>query len=303
MIQTEQKKRLSAKIFNRRTIELILWVFGAFLYLLPAIRFYMNSDLSPAAGADLDLEINSTSDFYDKFNGLWIYNRLLFASVILVTPVLFELIFGMLPIECARNMINIRKNKVKEVGTEVIPVKQDEVKAPISPQIIDYAFACIKESSQISSRIFLRSGAYLLLGCLIAFAGIALFFSPVFATPKSTDVTQRLLDYLPRFGSLSFIEFIAFFFLRQYRIMLEEYRYYEAIKRERQDYYNLIQLVKQYKEDPAALELLAKYIPKPAINKLSNGETTELLETQKLVIQEFDIFSKITDLVKEIRLK
>jgi hypothetical protein len=102
---------------------------------------------------------------------------------------------------------------------------------------------------------------------------------------------------------LFFIEFIAFFFLKQYRIMLEEYRYYEAIKRKRQDNLNLIELIETHKDNLELLKLLTESISQTVITKLSNGETTEILETQKIVNQDLDIFSKFTDLIKEIKNK
>ena len=100
-----------------------------------------------------------------------------------------------------------------------------------------------------------------------------------------------------------FIEFIAFFFLKQYRIMLEEYRYYEAIKRKRQDNINLIDLIESHKENPELLKILTENISQSIVTKLSNGETTEILETQKIVNQDLDIFSKFTELIKEIKTK
>jgi hypothetical protein len=140
-------------------------------------------------------------------------------------------------------------------------------------------------------------------GCLIAFIGVAIFYSPIFQNTTSTDISQRLLDYLPRFGALFLIEFIALFFLKQYRIMLEEYRYYEAIKRKRQDNFNLIELVETHRDNLELLKLLTENISQTVITKLVTGETTEILETQKLVNHDMDMFSKFTDLIKEIKSK
>ena len=178
-------------------------------------------------------------------------------------------------------------------------VENDE--KPLSE--LTYVENCINESKNIAERVFSRSGVYLLVGCLVAFTGVAIFYSPLFSITSSIDVTQRLLDYLPRFGALFFIEFIAFFFLKQYRIMLEEYRYYEAIKRKRQDNFVLVELIEKYKDNPELLKTLVDKVNQSTITKLANGETTEVLETQKIVNQDMDIFSKFTDLIKEIKSK
>jgi hypothetical protein len=54
---------------------------------------------------------------------------------------------------------------------------------------------------------------------------------------------ENLLHTLPRFGILFFIETIAFFFLRQYRTAMDEYRYFEAIKRKREENFVLLCLL------------------------------------------------------------
>ena len=53
----------------------------------------------------------------------------------------------------------------------------------------------------------------------------------------------------PRFGILFFIELIAFFFLRQYKAAMEEFRYYEAIKRQREETLALVAMLKRRKSD------------------------------------------------------
>ena len=40
---------------------------------------------------------------------------------------------------------------------------------------------------------------------------------------------------LPGFGILFFIEFVAFFFLRQYRSAMDEFPVYDAIRRNREE--------------------------------------------------------------------
>jgi hypothetical protein len=62
-------------------------------------------------------------------------------------------------------------------------------------------------------------------------------------TPKTTEV---LFFFGSRFGVLFFIEFVAFFFLRQYRATMDEFRYYETAQRNRED--NLMILVLSQKD-------------------------------------------------------
>jgi hypothetical protein len=276
---TEQgtKKR---GVYNR-LLELYFWIFLAMLVVFPALYYSLRHRLY--------------DDFFLEF-----YNQFLLGTLLILTPVLFKLIFGKLPLEYLRS---------KREGTQEIKIQDsNNINVVIQPssneeKIEKYNIQCINESKAIAERVFSRSGVYLLVGCLVAFIGVAIFYSPIFQTTNSTDITQRLLDYLPRFGALFFIEFIAFFFLKQYRIMLEEYRYYEAIKRKRQDNLNLIELIENHKDNIELLKLLTDNISHTVITKLANGETTEILETQKIVNQDLDIFSKFTELIKELKTK
>lgn len=226
------------------------------------------------------------------------YNQVLISVFLMLFPMLFKQIFGQRPFEYIRNRRNSPKNISVENSENVTIFLEERVKSESKSNNIEYF---IYESKIIAERIFLRSGVYLLFGCLIAFTGVAMFSSPLFPTATSTDFTQRILEYSPRFGALFFIESIAFFFLKQYRIMLEEYRYYEAIKRKRQDNFVLVELIEKHKDNPELYKTLADKVTQSTITKLANGETTEVLETQKIVNQDMDIFSKLIDLIKEIK--
>lgn len=279
--QRETQQLSTKKGLYNRVIELYVWMFLSLLVVFPALYYSLRNRIY--------------EDFFLEF-----YNQFLLGILLILTPILFKLIFGKLPLEYLRS---------KREGTQEIKIYDSNnlnilVQQPTNEEKLEtYNLQCINESKAIAERVFTRSGVYLLVGCLIAFIGVAIFYSPIFQNTTSTDITQRLLDYLPRFGALFFIEFIAFFFLKQYRIMLEEYRYYEAIKRKRQDNLNLIELIETHKDNLELLKLITENISQTTITKLSNGETTEILETQKIVNQDMDIFSKFTDLIKEIKNK
>ncbi len=84
--------------------------------------------------------------------------------------------------------------------------------------------------------------------------------------------------------------------------MLEEYRYYEAIKRKRQDTLNILNLIEQYKDKPELLKIIAEVSQeKFSQHTLNKEESTQILETQRLLNQETDIFGKFIELVKEVK--
>jgi hypothetical protein len=79
---------------------------------------------------------------------------------------------------------------------------------------------------------------------------------------------------------------------------MDEYRYFEAIKRRREDNLALATMVFQSKGDKfdffAFIEKCTLYSDSP---KLSAGETTEILETRKLTKDEAALFKKMIDAI------
>jgi len=278
--QPKVQKVIKKGVYSR-ILELYLWGFLSISIIFPAIYYTFRNGLY--------------NNFIMEF-----YNQFLLGTLLLLIPVLFKLIFGKLPLEYLRSKREgAHEIKIQDSQNINLVIKQHQNNNLND----DYNLVCVNESKTISEKIYARSGVYLLVGCLIAFIGLAIFYSPIFPKSSSTEIAQRLLDYLPRFGALFFVEFIAFFFLKQYRIMLEEYRYYEAIKRKRQDNLKLVELIDTYKDNIDLLKLLTENLSQTVVKRLSKGETTEILETQKIVNQDLDIFGKLTELVKEVRKK
>ena len=165
----------------------------------------------------------------------------------------------------------------------------------------------IIESRSIADKLFTRSGVYLFVGCTIAFLGVFIFYNStllnnVSPSKNGTDIAEQLIALLPRFGSLFFIEFIAIFFLRQYRIVLEEFRYYEGIKRKRQDQYHLFQLILANRKDADLLEILrAKFLEANESSILKKGESTQLIEVERIAAKDSEMFSKFIELLRSLK--
>ena len=200
-----------------------------------------------------------------------------------------------------------------------------------------YLQSLAKASQQIAEKLYLRAGVYLLIGVLVAFSGLAFFYyqqaqqtplsliavasglkitaeqqlttpatTPT-ATPATTPTTREstgsldnLLRTLPRFGILFFIETIAFFFLRQYRTAMDEYRYFEAIKRRREENFVLLCLLAS--ENPLDLTKFPQQASFYSdVGALAQGQTTELLESRKLSKDETALLEKIVDAIPKIK--
>lgn len=276
MEQHEKEILKQAVEENRRfrRLEFYFWVFFPIAILFKPFYENLNYGLSK----ELFL------DYYYLF---------LIVFLFIFFPLLFKLIFRELPIEYIRNQFNRSKK-----FTQVLDEKEDIEKTTDFPDFESTLLNYIDESKIISDKIYSRSGAYLLVGCLIAFSGIAIFYSPVFG---STNINfgniwqSNLLAYLPRFGALFFIEFIAFFFLKQYRIMISEYKYYEKIKRHRQNNYSITKLILENKNDEKALELMIKNMT--ILNQSDSNDMIREIELEKINQKEYDLAGKLKEII------
>lgn len=147
-------------------------------------------------------------------------------------------------------------------------------------------------------------------GILIAILGVFLFYFVVLYKNEIVDevidnyTVERflfiLVSCLPKFGIFFFVEYVAFFFLKQYRILQEEYRYYEAVKRERQHNMLILKLIKESSKTEEKVEYIIECLGKhaPIVPKFTGNHK---VKSEKMVYDDMDLFSKITDLVKIIR--
>jgi hypothetical protein len=83
-----------------------------------------------------------------------------------------------------------------------------------------------------------RANFILGVGTLMALAGLLVFVTtntPEAASSEAHGLSswRYILGFLPRISVLVFVEILAGFFLRQYRALMEEYRYYEGLERQR----------------------------------------------------------------------
>jgi hypothetical protein len=195
---------------------------------------------------------------------------------------------------------------------------------PRTASLVERALGSYAEASgRIANGLYTRAGIYLIVGVLIAFSGLFFFYvqtnamqqqelkrqelnlaiATKAAAPKvgadesaGTLLLSRVAELAPRFGILFFIEFVAFFFLRQYRSAMDEFRYFEAVKRCREEVFALILLSKEVSTiDLAKVVESGRFFS--SAGKLAAGETTELIETRKLTKDEMALFEQIVTLI------
>jgi len=112
-----------------------------------------------------------------------------------------------------------------------------------------------------------------------------------------------LVTLAPKFGILFFIELVAFFFLRQYRAAMDEFRYYEAVKsyeavkRNREETLALIRIAADSGKpiDPIDLVKNESFFSKAGV--LGKDQSSEIIESRKLEKNELDLLEKVIDVV------
>jgi hypothetical protein len=110
-----------------------------------------------------------------------------------------------------------------------------------------------------------------------------------------------LVSLAPKFGILFFIEFVAFFFLRQYRTSMDEFRYYEAVKRHREEMLVLVKLGSEQAKPIDGFELVKLGQFFSVAGRLQKEESTEILEARKLEKNETAVLEKAIDAIAQAR--
>lgn len=286
-------KSLLKGLSASNVVEMYIWIGGSFLSYYTAYNRARN-------GADLFSYIDDPAFFV--------------AVLLLLFPIIFSLIFSNFPFAYLR----------ARVETEAIK-KQDQIENVVHKESIvlerrvfqkdlgigDLSNSSVAEllsyyalsSKELSRNIFSRAGVYLLVGVIVSFSGLLFFYSStaqsqpalasIFKSPNSQEALSILIVLIPKFGILFFIEFVAFFFLKQYRSAMDEFRYYEAIKRCREEVLALVRMAELNGKALDPLELLKSQAYFSRAGILEKNQSSEIVEARKLEKNELELLEKI----------
>lgn len=84
---------------------------------------------------------------------------------------------------------------------------------------------------------------------------------------------------------------------------MEEYRYFEAIKRRREENLTIISMIYQNNNEIDILKLIKEISLYSDVKTIKKDETTEILELKKNIKDETEIFEKIIEAITKIRTK
>lgn len=313
---SEREHRDRNRRFKRRLNEMLLWAAFVILALGGVL----------IAAFKYSYSMNATALVSDY------YSEILFAFIIGIFPVVFNLVFGGLPFETIR-LMRERREAVRAVreakqNSEAAEQQSGGAETPSHgaadsdfENVIAFAVAETEPedvpartpleqlhkqsalSRKTAGKLFGRAGVYLFIGVMIAATGLAFFYaasSTAIAKP-SADVSHALLDLAPRFGILFFIEFLAFFFLKQYRAAIDEFRYYEAITRSREEMVFSYLALAEANDPPMIAEAIRAGMFSSKVASLAPGHTTELLETRKVEGSDLAGLAKILEGVAALK--
>jgi hypothetical protein len=111
-------------------------------------------------------------------------------------------------------------------------------------------------------------------------------------TQAHEGITDRIFDLIPGIGILFFIEFVALFFLRQYRAAMDDFRYYDAVRRHREESLVILNMFAENDTVMPTADVLKNMSIYSSAGKLGKDETTEILETRKLQRDEMVFLKK-----------
>ncbi|HCR3985201.1 TPA: hypothetical protein OOF39_004706 [Kluyvera ascorbata] len=218
------------------------------------------------------------------------YLSILFSSLaVMLVPLAYTIISKTSPVQDI--LLNIFKFKPIDISKFLPP------KGAKDTPIAYMAHLC-KTSEDLSKSIFNRGVVYLMMGVSFAVAGLLFFYAQVTVENLQSDFKAELLHYAPKFGILFFIEFISFYFLKQYRSTMDEFRYYESIKRSREENLLILKLIIEKAKPEDVLSFVEKFALKSSAEKLSEGQTLDILESKKLEKGELEVLVKAIEALR-----
>lgn len=186
-----------------------------------------------------------------------------------------------------------------------------------------YLVKDVERALERSEELFSRSTLLLVGGVVMAFVGVAVFFvsladasatgsinivaaagSVVTTSAQSSEVGifgipgRQFFQAFKSTAMLIFIEAIAWFLLRQYRALIEDYKSFYRYYMRRANYLASLKLVTEASDASLRARLVEALLGEDLSGRLRQGETTEVLEGQRVIDGNFaeTVVTKATEI-------
>lgn len=143
----------------------------------------------------------------------------------------------------------------------------------------------INYSEKIMLELNSRSLFLLSFGIFMAFIGMGIFYITLPQTNSINDINSFILAIVKPLFILLFIEAIAWFLLKQYRNLMEDFKHFYKIYLKRSNYklsYYLLKEIDDNSNKNKYETLINGLLSEDLSGKLYSGETTESLENKKM---------------------
>lgn len=153
-----------------------------------------------------------------------------------------------------------------------------------------------------ADELYLRSTFMLAGGVVMAFVGIGIFYVslPPVGSGESFSTDQYLVGAIRPVGILVFIEAVAWFLLRQYRAIIEDYKAFHRMYLKRANYLVSFKILSSYEDKGSELPLVVSLLQEDLSGILHSGDTTEGLEVQRAP-ENNPVFALLNTLAKSVQ--
>jgi hypothetical protein len=131
-----------------------------------------------------------------------------------------------------------------------------------------------------------RTNTHLILGTGMGLAGLLVWYLSFFVSKIDTSAQSGgweglVREFISRITILVFIEVLAGFYLRQYRIAVEDLKYFLELRRRADGQRIAYAIFEQTKSDEQKVKFAMALLDDKSGMRLAQGETTTILETMK----------------------
>ena len=200
----------------------------------------------------------------------------------------------------------------KQIPRATAPVKISKSASQLSPSAEAYLVKDVERALERSEELFSRSTLLLVGGVVMAFVGVSVFFvslsevgainsinitaatgSVVTTSSQSSEgglfgiPGRQFFQAFKSTAMLIFIEAISWFLLRQYRALIEDYKSFYRYYMRRANYLTSLKLVSESADASLRVRLVEALLGEDLSGRLKHGESTEVLEGQRVIDGNF----------------
>ena len=141
----------------------------------------------------------------------------------------------------------------------------------------------VDRAVRLSNALYSRSTLLLVGGIVMSFVGIGVFWAALPSVPVTTTEPALLayaLQAIRPLAMLFFVEAIAWFLLRQYRALMEDYKVFHRVYLRRSDLLVAFRIATSREPGPAELSLAAALIADDVSGGIAKDQTTGAIEAR-----------------------